>query len=514
MENDHLNMSNSLYKPNSRCVHPKKILVCCSNANITNADELTHRLKNVYGWTCLLAINDNELLTEMLEECSVFVIYSSTSAENCQKMQAIVSHALLLGKKRLEAKDYTPLTIDTLNQQLCEIFPKKTYSKPSSYVEGYASTSVVGPKSLFYVALFVIAAILGAMASGIFDLQAYQTDILAIEPNLGFNTPVLTARIGSSLAKPEAIVEATIQAKQGGLSCKYSLGNMFLRWGDNELAMHWFKAAAEYDYANACAALSRMYRNGRGVEPSIELAMKWAHRAAENGHFDMQVDIFRRYYYGDELPQNYEQAAFWLSKAADQDSIEAQLWLGQMHVVGDGIPQNNEQAAYWTKRAAELGSDVGQVNIGFFYAIGQGVPQCFVESAYWFRKAAEQGHPNAMTNLGWQYENGFGLPQDYDSAAYWYFKALMLDDAIAKSSFGYLLMHGYGVVQNYEQAAFWLKTAVDYCQRAQYNLGFLYETGAGVEQCYVQAKHWYQQAANAGNQMAHEALERLAVLGI
>jgi uncharacterized protein len=59
---------------------------------------------------------------------------------------------------------------------------------------------------------------------------------------------------------------------------------------------------------------------------------------------------------------------------------------------------------------------------------------------------------------------------------------------------------------------FWLTKAADQSEAgSQYELGVRYEMGQGVPGDKAIAINWYQKAAAQGNQLAKDALNRLAV---
>ena len=490
------------------------VFICYADADYQEAMSISYLLENTYGWTCSLMTNDTDILTKRINNSTVFILFSSENAAICQHVQLAISHATALEKKRFVVKSSKPQIIYALDNRLRETLHKKHIVKRSSFVDGtgFKSLNLIGPKSLVFLSVIIIAAIFGAMTSNIFAIQGNHVEETAgsTSSEQQFSAPLLTARIGAFIAMPSEIVAATIQARLGDPADQYNLGTNLLNMREYSMAMHWFRQSADQDYINAYAALSLMYQNGRGTEVDIDQAVKWAYKAAENGHVEMQISIAWRYFNGDGQPQSYLQAAYWLTQAARQDHTGAQVRLGIMNYFGDGIPINQKQAAYWYRRAALLNNSAGQMNLGIMYAQGHGMPQCFEQSAYWFRQAAVNGNAGAMVNLGWQYENGLALIQSYENAAYWYQKAADLGDYAGQHNIGTMYQRGVGVPQDYERAAYWYRRAVNQNSvGSASSLAALYKVGAGVEQCYSTATHLFMLAAVNGCEFSNEALAQL-----
>ena len=64
----------------------------------------------------------------------------------------------------------------------------------------------------------------------------------------------------------------------------YDLGSEGVVPKDDQLAIKWYKLAAEQGHARAQAALGGMYALGQGVPKDYVLAYKWVNLAAAQGH--------------------------------------------------------------------------------------------------------------------------------------------------------------------------------------------------------------------------------------
>ncbi len=172
----------------------------------------------------------------------------------------------------------------------------------------------------------------------------------------------------------------------------------------------------------------------------------------------------------DDLPDDVRDVA---RRAADGDSA-AQHELANLYAVGDRIPQDLQQAGFWYDRAADAGIVNARYNLGVLTLRGNGVPQDDERAFRMFLEAAEAGHPDAQNAVGLAYATGTGVEADALQAASWF------------------------------QAA----TANGY-PRGAYHLGTLFEYGLDGAPDMAAAAGWYRIAADAGDERARAALERV-----
>ncbi len=90
---------------------------------------------------------------------------------------------------------------------------------------------------------------------------------------------------------------------------------------DNEKAVHWYRAAADQDYAEGMAGLAAMYAKGEGVAQDDEKARELFEKAGEAGHAGSIRVLISAYEKG-----------------------------------GLGVDKDATRAAYWKDRQASLGS--------------------------------------------------------------------------------------------------------------------------------------------------------------
>ncbi|HJA71598.1 MAG TPA: SEL1-like repeat protein, partial [Candidatus Lachnoclostridium stercoravium] len=179
----------------------------------------------------------------------------------------------------------------------------------------------------------------------------------------------------------------------------------------------------EEDEGEKWLQLGNKYYNSDSVEGNPEIAIEYYKKAAELGNITAQKILGHYYETYFNLPGHTSESLKWYRKAAEQGDAEVQYMLGFAYYHGDRVTRNYRVAAKWFRKAAEQGDAAAQDKLGFCYYYGLGVPQDYEEAVKWYRKAAEQGNMIAQNKLGVCYETGHGVLQDYEEAAKWYEKA-------------------------------------------------------------------------------------------
>ena len=279
---------------------------------------------------------------------------------------------------------------------------------------------------------------------------------------------------------------------------------------DYEIALDWYRQAAELGNAEAMKNIGNCYFDGDGIEQDYEKALEWYQKAADLGNADAINNIGNCYYFGDGVEQDSKKALELYQEAADLGSMAGISNLADAYFLGDGVAQDYVTAHDNYVKAAEMGLAYAMYSVGYDYNYGYGVEQNKEEALEWYQKAADLGNASAMKDIGNFYYNGEGVEQDYIEAFVWYQRAAILGNTDAMFEIGYLFDEGYGVEQNYEKALEWYQKAADLGNAmAMNNIALLYHYGDGVEQNYEKALEWYQKAADLGNA---NAMNNMALL--
>jgi uncharacterized protein len=243
------------------------------------------------------------------------------------------------------------------------------------------------------------------------------------------------------------------------------------------------------DDPNAQVQLGWMYYKVK----DYQVALKWFRKAAEQNDAKAQVAIGKMYEVGDGVPQNKQQAVIWYQKAAEQGYCEAQYICGLMYFDGVGVPKDYEQAIKWFVKASEQGKFMASIKLGEIYEQGKAVPQDYQQAVKWFLKAVEQGNYD-VEHIRSMYNEGKCELQDYEKAVKLIHKKAEQGDEFAQFQLAGMYLYGNGVPKDHQQAINWYLKVVEQdgssARISQYQLGRIYSEGAGVPQNYVEAYKW------------------------
>lgn len=176
---------------------------------------------------------------------------------------------------------------------------------------------------------------------------------------------------------------------------------------DVELAIHWFKKAADAGDASSMWGLVGAYEHLEDWEE----ALYWQIKAAEAGHSEAQRGLKIQHDHGD-LDIDDEQVFNWYVWSAEQGHAWAQLFLaeayryggGNQDGYGSGVDQDAEEAVYWYSQAANQGERHAQLQLGKMLWEGRldanGVEPNDAHARLWLKKAAEHGDPESQYELG------------------------------------------------------------------------------------------------------------------
>ncbi|UZO08334.1 uncharacterized protein OCT59_028592 [Rhizophagus irregularis] len=358
--------------------------------------------------------------------------------------------------------------------------------------------------------------------------------------------------IGTNKDDKKALEYYIKSAKGEYLPAQYILGNCYQNEvgieKDLEKAIYWYRKAADngnkiaqYNLGNYykngeaekgdnCAQinLGLLYETGEGTEIDLEMAVYWYKKAAEN---EYKVALYKLGLY------------YQIGKVVEKDETEkgnhyAQNSLGFMYENGGGTEKNKEKAFYWYNKAAENGNRDAQYNLGECYELGNGVVDKDETKAFeYYEKSAENGDIDSKFQLGYCYVNGIGtevdeekgfelyneasggyievdtiendeeLVNDLDKVNYWYHKAAENDNEFALFKLGNFYELGKGICENKVRAfEFYKKSANQGFIDAQYKLGYFYENGIGIDINKEKAFNSYKIAATEGNVNAQKNL--------
>ncbi|MBO4551964.1 MAG: SEL1-like repeat protein [Candidatus Methanomethylophilaceae archaeon] len=134
----------------------------------------------------------------------------------------------------------------------------------------------------------------------------------------------------------------------------YNYGNLMFRSAivsaDYEEAFDYLSQASEKGWLDADVLLAQMYREGNGVERSMEKYVERLTYAAENGHAKAMSMLADAYFDAKYIKKDPEQAFKWYMRAACTGNMKAQYQVAVMLSSGTGCEKDEEKAKQWFAR--------------------------------------------------------------------------------------------------------------------------------------------------------------------
>ena len=278
-----------------------------------------------------------------------------------------------------------------------------------------------------------------------------------------------------------------------------------------ELAIQYYKIAAEYGYDKAQRKLGVCYVSGIGVSQDYKMAIYWFDKAAQQGNLWAMYNIGSIYQVLKNSRSNsifeatVKRANHEISK---HNNIEALSVLGRCLLFGKSVPKDETRAFAYLKKSAEGGDENAQAFIGYCYYRGKGVTQNKSEAIKWFEQSANQGNSMGQCYLGVCYLRADGVTEDEVKGL-----SLLKKSAIQGNSTSQKLLgnYYYGIKQDYDMAFYMYdKSAVRGNVGGMFNLALCFEHGYGTMANRDKARYWYEKAAEQEDPKALKALERFS----
>lgn len=275
---------------------------------------------------------------------------------------------------------------------------------------------------------------------------------------------------------------------------------------DMEVAIMYFKAAAEQGNCFAEYWLGKLYYRGEGVIQNIDMSYYWYNRAARKGLTCAQYDLGNINFYGEGRIKNYPEATKYYIAAAEQGHILSSQKLVQIFWCVDYGMQNYDMAMKWYRRMADDGDKVTQYNIANIYYTGDLVQSFDPENIYgckvtrnidlaimYFNLSANQGYIEAQIALGRYYHH----LKNYVAAQKWWLIAAERGNVEAQYRMGLYCCGGYVTKKDFRQAFYWYSMAAKQGHpKSQYNIALFYQYGTGTRRNCKRAYHYYNMTSN------------------
>ncbi len=130
---------------------------------------------------------------------------------------------------------------------------------------------------------------------------------------------------------------------------------------NREIAVTWYRSAAEAGEPDAQASLGLCLLRGYGCAKDEPEAVKWYTKAAENGHLGGMNDLAFCYLNGIGVEQDEEKGFQLAMDAAVRGHAASQTLVGECYLDGRGVEQDPERAEIWLYRAARQNNKRAQM---------------------------------------------------------------------------------------------------------------------------------------------------------
>jgi hypothetical protein len=128
-----------------------------------------------------------------------------------------------------------------------------------------------------------------------------------------------------------------------------------------DVAIRWFRKAADLGNAEAMMGISWIYGNGRGVPQDDAEALRWRKMSAEHGNAVAMWVVGADYEEGKVVPQDYAEAMRWYKKSAGIGNAEAMGRIGSLYADGLGVPRDLCRSYALVQKVSRLGKYICDV---------------------------------------------------------------------------------------------------------------------------------------------------------
>lgn len=331
----------------------------------------------------------------------------------------------------------------------------------------------------------------------------------------------------TSSQKPECEDEAFLilkeKADKGSIDAQFEIGCYYEDQKNVqhscELAVHYYKLAADHGHPQAQAYLAFIYEGGRlDVKQDFEQAFYYYKLAAKHCHPEAMVALGKFYEEGKGGVEKSEKEAFGYYQVAKSfGSSIAWTYLAEAYERGMGTEKSEEKATFCRqrrfqhlKKEADKGSAYAQAVLGGLLEKGEGVEKSMKSAVHYYQLSADQNFPMGLSYLAECFAEGKYVRKSHKNAIHYYKLAVDQGDPYAQLSLAqYLLKEKIneeqavsslkGLLQN-EQCSFLLLAI---CEN---ELGKCFEYGTGIEKSAQNALHYYKNAAEHGEYRAQRRL--------
>ena len=286
----------------------------------------------------------------------------------------------------------------------------------------------------------------------------------------------------------------------------YNYGNLMYRSAivpaDYVEAFDYLSQASEKGWLEADVLLAQLYREGNGVERSMEKFVERLTYAAERGHAKAMSMLADAYFDGKYIERNPELAFKWYLTAASTGNMKAQYQTAVMLSSGIGCEKNEEEAKNWFARYSSTTlNDSRKIAVDTMKS-----RHADIDITNDMIKAMSKNcNPPSMVTLAMKYDTGKGFKKNPKAAV-----SLLEKAALAGGSPRTKLAEKYledNTEESRRKAMDLLISAAQYGDGgAMYRLAIIYKEGELVEKDEEKYRMYMRMAAERGNRDAKETV--------
>lgn len=264
---------------------------------------------------------------------------------------------------------------------------------------------------------------------------------------------------------------------------------------NNVMALNYFTQAASKGYLPAQRLMASYYLF---EENNPQVAMTWFKKAADGNDTAAQLFCAAAYTFGYGVKSNNDTARKYYIDAAKNGNAIAQFALGKSFLESRDN-RNKKMGVIWLTKAAANGNPIAQYTLGDMYANGGVVGQDAARAKTLLDSAARQNYLPALVALGvLSAKEG-----DFETARNLLTKAADTGDTKGQMALAQLYLDDKSPFYDVSLALGWMKKAANAgAPEAQLALSRLYKEGKGVDANDALAKQWAEAAAKTASSKA------------
>ena len=197
----------------------------------------------------------------------------------------------------------------------------------------------------------------------------------------------------------------------------YNYGNLMFRSAltidDYREAVKYLTMASEDGWLDADVLLAQMYRDGNGVDKSIEKFMTYLTNAAENGHSKAMSILAETYLDGKYIGKDLEKAFGWYLRSALSGNLKSQYQVAIMLSSGIGCEKDENAARQWFARySSTLLNDSRKIAIETMKR--RDTDMSFADDM--LKAMSRNYNPQSMVSLAMRYRTGKGFKKNLQAS--------------------------------------------------------------------------------------------------